>query len=324
MPKSKSILISSTCHDLADLRDFLDFELTRHGFVTVLSDKGSVPVRTDKHSYENCIDAARECDVTLGVIGGRFGGEYPKSGKSITQMEIEAAIDAGKEVYVVARHGVLAAKEVLRPYGKDKIKFRSSKVVEDERVFGVIDGIARLKTGNWIHQFLQPREILEYLSEQLGFELLPSVPEGAERLDRIVARRFLEAFPSGLVDQVYGEVQASTLHARCMDALEEGWHTLAPDHFRFCDRTCSELFDTFMEMAWFVLDEAPELFKSGVNPHLYIERYTHELERHPEVVRKRRDLINHAEEMAVTWKRLLGEVKRRWPEVLAEVIDGRS
>lgn len=321
MTKPQSILISSTCHDLGDLRDFLDYELTRHGFTTVLSDKGTVPVHSDKHSYENCLDAARDCDVTLGVIGGRFGGEYDKSGKSITQMEVETAVDAGKKVFVVARHSVLAAKEILRPYAKARIKFRPSNVVEDERVFTVIDGITKLKTGNWIHQFVHPHEILEYLSDQLGFKLLPSSPEGAERLDQMIARRFLDAFPPGLVDRVYADVQGSALQARAMDALEDGWTAMAPDHLRFCDDKCSQMFDTFMRHTWRVLDGAPALFKSGINPNLYIERYTHERGPDPKVVEMREELIEHAEQMALAWRGLLEQIKRSWPAVLAELID---
>jgi len=79
-----------------------------------------------------------------------------------------------------------------------------------------------------------------------------------------------------------------------------------------------------MEMTWFVLDEAPGLFESGVNPEIYIKGYTHELERHSAVVKRRKALIEHAEKMALAWKGLLEEIKSRWPEVLAEIIDRKS
>lgn len=167
------ILISSTCHDLADLRNFLDLELRSYGFETVLSENGTLPVDSAKHSYENCLDAARECEITVGVIDGRFGGEYQGTGKSITQLEIETAIEAGRQVQVFARRNVLAAKEALKPYLTTPAAFRKSKVVEDRRVFDVVDSLTKRTSGNWIHGFDTPQEILFILSKQLGFDLRP-------------------------------------------------------------------------------------------------------------------------------------------------------
>ena len=319
-----TILISSTCHDLGDLRDFLDYELTRHGFVTVLSDKGTVPVKCDRHSYENCLDAARSCDITLGVIGGRFGGKYPGTDKSITQMEIEEAIGAGKHVLVVARHGVLTAKEILRPYSKDGIPFRPSKVVEDERVFSVLDEITKLKTGNWIHGFERPREILEYLAVQLKFDLLPVAPEGADRLDHIVATRLIEAFPPGLVEAVYRGLQIGTLQAADMDNLEYGWHMLLPDHVRFRDSDCATVFDRFMDATAWVLSESPNLFRTAINPEVYVDRYPGDVVPYPEVTKMREKLIGHGEAMRRSWTELVDRIRDRFPCVLAAILEGQK
>lgn len=316
-----TILVSSTCHDLGDLRDFLDYELTRHGFVTVLSDKGTVPVKSDRHSYENCLDAARSCDITLGVIGGRFGGKYPETDKSITQMEIEEAIRAGKRVFVVARHGVLTAREILRPYSKDGIPFRSSKIVEDERVFNVLDEITKLKTGNWIHGFERPREILEYLAVQLKFDLLPVAPEGADRLDHIVATRLIEAFPPGLVDAVYRGLQIGTLQVADMDNLEYGWHMLVPDHVRFRDIECAKVFDRFMDATAWVLSESPNLFQSGINPAVYVSRYPGDVDPYPEVTKLREKLIGYGESMQRSWSELIARIRDKFPSVLAAILD---
>lgn len=319
-----TILISSTCHDLGDLRDFLDYELVRHGFVTVLSDKGTLPVKTDRHSYENCLDAARSCDITLGVIGGRFGGKYPGTDKSITQMEIEEAIGAGKQVFVVARHGVLTAKEILRPYSKDGIPFRPSKIVEDERVFNVLDEIGKLKAGNWIHGFERPREVLEYLAVQLKFDLLPVAPEGADRLDHIVATRLIEAFPPGLVDAVYRGLQIGTLQVVDMDNLEYGWYMLLPDHVRFRDTECANVFDRLMDATAWVLSESPNLYRASINADIYLDRYPGDVDPNPEVTKLREKLIGHGESMQRSWIELVDRIRDRFPSILADILRGNE
>ena len=81
------------------------YELAAHGFTMLLSEEGTIPLDSSKHSYNLCIDAAKKCDFLIAIIDGRFGGEVPGTGKSITLAEIEAALDAGKQVRVFVRAG---------------------------------------------------------------------------------------------------------------------------------------------------------------------------------------------------------------------------
>lgn len=141
--------ISSTVLDLKDLRNFLSFELSAHGFEMLLSEEGTIPADSSKHTYQLCIDAAKNCDFLITIIDGRFGGQVPGSNKSITLAEIEAALNVGKQVLVSVRQFVWDAKETLRPYMAAKVKFRPSKIISDARVYDVIDEIRKRVTGNW-------------------------------------------------------------------------------------------------------------------------------------------------------------------------------
>ena len=315
-----TIFISSTCHDLSDLRDFLDYELKRHGFSTILSEKGTVPLATDVHSYEACLRAAKSCDVTLGVIGGRFGGAYPGTDKSITQMEIETAISAGRRVFVVARNSVLITKEVLRPYTKNGIAFLPTKVVEDERVFRVVDDITRLKSDNWIHSFDSPRDILEFLAVQLGFKLMPEADEGSHRLNRIVASKFLDAFSHSLVSDVFHGLEIHRLRTSDMDLLEESWWFMLPSHLRFCDKQMAELFDVFMNATGRVVADASLLFRSGIIEGYYTDRYQDPVDSSATVVEMRDQLMTHAATMIKSWNELVAELRNKYPEVLAKML----
>ena len=144
---SKKCFISSTVLDLKDLRDILERELSKHGFDMLLSEKGTIPADSSKHSYQICIDAAKDCDVLIAIIDGRYGGDVPETGKSITQVEVEAALDAGRQVLVFVRKAVWDAKEILKPYFTDGVDFRPSKIVSDKRVFDVIDAVRKRATG---------------------------------------------------------------------------------------------------------------------------------------------------------------------------------
>lgn len=190
----KKGFISSTVLDLKDLRDYLEQALGAHGFKMLASEKGSIPVDSTKHSYQVCIDAARECDFLVAIIDGRYGGDLP-GGKSITLAEVEAALEAGKKVWVFCRQSVWDAREILRPYFAAGVKFRPSKIVGDASVFRVIDAIRKRMTGNWIFQFTTPTDILTVLSEQLGFEFRKNKDSDVDRLDKILARRAFTVFP---------------------------------------------------------------------------------------------------------------------------------
>ena len=155
----ETVFISSTIHDLKDLRDHLDSELTRHGCRPLLSEKGTIPVDSSQHSYDACIEAAKTCDFLIAIIDGRFGGVVPTTKKSITVTEVEAALDAGRQVYVFVRQSVWDAKEVLKPYLDAGIEFRPSTIVKDSRVFETLDVIRHRVKGNWIFQFNLPTDI---------------------------------------------------------------------------------------------------------------------------------------------------------------------
>src|SRR4051812_44846866 len=127
--------LSSTVIDLKDLRDYLSSELIKYDFEMLLSEKGTIPVNSSRHSYEDCLQAARDCDVLIPIIDGRFGGRVPGTGKSITQAEVEAALEANRKVYSFVRQGVWDAKEILRPYLAAGVEFIPSKIVQDARVF---------------------------------------------------------------------------------------------------------------------------------------------------------------------------------------------
>jgi hypothetical protein len=166
-PPLPKVFLSSTIYDLRDLRDAVQTALRKEGYPVLASEDGSIPVDSSKHSYEVCLEAARNCDCLVAVIDGRFGGTMPDGKTSITQAEVEVALGRGRQVYVFVRQGVWDAKEIYTAHAKAGHPFVASKVVDDERVFDVIDAIRKRATGNWIFQFNKPSDLIETVFFQL-------------------------------------------------------------------------------------------------------------------------------------------------------------
>lgn len=162
-----NVFISSTIYDLRDLRYTVQDTLRKKGYAVLASEDGSIPVESSKHSYDVCLDAAKSCDCLIAVIDSRFGGTMPDGKTSITQAEIEIALNEGNQVYVFVRQSVWDAKEVYNAYTKAGHPFVPSKIVDDMRVFQVIDAIRKRRTGNWIFQFNKPNDLIEIVLFQL-------------------------------------------------------------------------------------------------------------------------------------------------------------
>jgi hypothetical protein len=177
------VFLSSTIYDLRDLRDAFESALRKEGYTVMASEYGSIPVYSSKHSYEVCLEAARTCDCLIAVIDGRFGGTMPDGKTSITQAEIEAALGKRKQVYVFVRQGVWDAKEIYSAHAKAGHPFVASKIVDDERVFHVIDEIRKRPTGNWIFQFNRLNDLIETVFFQLqSYQASMTVATSAMRL----------------------------------------------------------------------------------------------------------------------------------------------
>jgi GTPase SAR1 family protein len=166
------IFLSSTILDLKDLRDALVTWLTEDGHQIIASEKGTLPIEPGRHSYEQCLKAAAECDCLVAVIDGRFGGEYPTKGsnQSITEAEIEVAITQGKKTLVFVRQSVwdaLATQNAAIRSGEVKDHWTVNNIIEDVQIFGLIDRLRRRPKDNWIFMFNSPTDLIATIRTQI-------------------------------------------------------------------------------------------------------------------------------------------------------------
>ena len=77
------IFISSTMKDLQPERDAVEKAISTFRFETVRAETiGAQPLS----SREACLEMARECDIYIGIYGGRYGWIPPGDEFSVTEM----------------------------------------------------------------------------------------------------------------------------------------------------------------------------------------------------------------------------------------------
>lgn len=173
MSKSKpklTVLVSSTVYGIEELLDRVYTLLTSYGYEVWMSHKGTVPVRSDRTAFENCLAAVKRCDLFLGIITPQYGSGQDKKNPeepSITHQEVKLAIKLKKPRWLLAHDHVVFAWSLLKNIGhkgkagrqKLKAKFKSTPILDDLRVLdlyeeAIIDGIPLAeRDGNWVQKF---------------------------------------------------------------------------------------------------------------------------------------------------------------------------
>lgn len=162
------VFLSSTCYDLGDARAALTTFLEGYGFEVLNSQTGKFGVKPRSHSHDACLAEMEHADFVILIIGGRRGGTYVGSEKSITNEEIKVAQRRELPVLAFVDRQVDAMRAL---YGKNpRADFKPH--VDDVRVFDFINYIASGHEDNWLHPFVSVTDIIETIRSQLGNYLL--------------------------------------------------------------------------------------------------------------------------------------------------------
>jgi len=165
-----TILVSSTVYGIEELLDRIYALLTAYGYDVWMSHKGTVPVRSDRTAFENCLAAVEKCDLFLGIITPHYGSGQDRKKfdePSITHQEIQLAIKLKKPRWLLAHDHVVFAWSFLKNLGHHgkadrhqlKAVFKSTPILDDLRVLdlyeeAIIDGIPLAeRDGNWVQKF---------------------------------------------------------------------------------------------------------------------------------------------------------------------------
>lgn len=165
-----TLFVSSTCYDLAQVRENISLFCEGAGINALVSEQGSFPVDPSFSTIENCLKVVRErADVFLLVVGGRYGS-LNEAGKSITNLEYLEAKSIGIPKYVFVKREVLA----LLPVWQSNPEADFTSVADNPKLF---EFIAFLRNSGevWIFPFDSALDLTTTLRTQLSYLFFDSL-----------------------------------------------------------------------------------------------------------------------------------------------------
>ena len=176
-----TILVSSTVYGIEELLDRIYMVLTAFGYEVWMSHKGTLPVRSDRTAFDNCLAAVDACDLFLGLITPDYGTGRDGKEISITHQELQRAIARKKPRWLLAHQHVVFARRFLRDLGyktpEERASFtlaKGSKSLGDLRVIdmyeeAILDMLPLAdRHGNWVQEFDSDEAALLYASAQFS------------------------------------------------------------------------------------------------------------------------------------------------------------
>ncbi len=157
------VFLSSTYFDLKAVRADLEAFIRDRGFDPVLHEKGNIPYGNSEALEKYCYREVENCDILISLIGGRFGSQARETDYSISQMELRAALDRSRQVYVYVERTVFHEYDTFELNPEAKIAWAS---VDDSRIFKFLKEVRSLKNNNPIVPFDNSLDIVENLKEQ--------------------------------------------------------------------------------------------------------------------------------------------------------------
>lgn len=171
------VFVSSTYYDLKHLRSSIENFIEGMGYEPVLSEKDNIAFTPDAPLDESCYREARNSDVYVLIVGGRYGSEIsaqkvdslkPKQFfdryESITKQEYLNAVDRGIPIYVLIDAAVDAEYQTYQK-NKDNLHINYAHV-DSVNVFLLIEEIRQRKQNNPVKLFSKYSEIESWLKEQ--------------------------------------------------------------------------------------------------------------------------------------------------------------
>ena len=166
-----TVFVSSTVHDLRDMRSAIQYWLEELGYDVLLNEAPNFPVAADLNSYDACIETVKKADYCIVLIGSRAGGWYDKDkGITITRAEYQAAYEqlcanGRPHILVFVREDVWTLFQVrhktgggdLAPVMDEKDAQPVFDFIEEARhaaeMKQVVAGTGPGPVYNWIHPF---------------------------------------------------------------------------------------------------------------------------------------------------------------------------
>lgn len=165
------VFISSTCYDLRYIRENLKFFVREVGYEPILSEEGSVFYDPGLHTQDACLAEVPACQLFVLIMGGRYGSQYKKTRKSITNAEYQEAVTAKVPIFALVERAVVDEYRVYVSNKQNpsvKAKDISYPAVDSTKIFEFIEEVQAQAINNALVPFSDFEEMRSYLKQQWG------------------------------------------------------------------------------------------------------------------------------------------------------------
>ena len=163
------VFVSSTCYDLKYIRENLKLFIESQGYDSVFSENGDIYYDPKIHTHDACINEVSSCQLLVLIIGGRSGGKFRDSDKSITNMEYREAIEQKIPVFTLIEDAVYKEHYVYKENEKN-IAVNAKEItypnIDDIKILEFIDEVKRRMSNNAFFTFNDYNDIEQYLKKQ--------------------------------------------------------------------------------------------------------------------------------------------------------------
>lgn len=176
-----TIMVSSTVYGIEELLERVYTLLVAFGYEVWMSHKGTLPVRSDRTAFGDCLAAVDGCDLFLGIVTRDYGSGRDGEDLSITHQEIRRAVELNKPRWVLTHSDVVFARRLLRDLGYGtpverralKLK-KGAKALTDLRVIDLYEEVIQdgkplaERAGNWAQEFRADADALLFATAQFS------------------------------------------------------------------------------------------------------------------------------------------------------------
>ena len=167
MPAERlKIMVASTVHGFGENLEAVYAILTEFGYEVWCSYKGTIPAHPGKSNLDNCIEAAKNCDLFLGILRPYYGSGVIGA-TSITHEEVKAAVDKNKPRWFLAHRDIDLIRQLLKklfienPDGSKNRNFQLERgpILDDLRVldtynYALMNHVpVEDRTGHWVQPY---------------------------------------------------------------------------------------------------------------------------------------------------------------------------
>jgi hypothetical protein len=182
---SIKVMISSSVYHSEELLRLCHATLTSYGYDVMCSPAGTLPINPRKSNLQNCLAAVDACDIFVGFIQPLYGsGRDKATGKSVTHLELERAIERNKLRYMLVHSRVVVARQLLLPicFDGNGVRLKDNAFQPRRGFFDDLGSIEMYhlamdaysgkewseRMNNWVQEYHEDREALKFLSTQFA------------------------------------------------------------------------------------------------------------------------------------------------------------